>query len=305
MDLKPLKSFVTVATLKSFSAAARELNTVQPAISRHIAALEEELGISLFIRNTRDVSITAAGLQLLQDANTLLKQVELSKRRAQKAAQGELGVLRVGYLPSACLTFIPDLVQRFRSQYPEVDISLYEMTASAQIIAFLRDEIDVGISRPLPIERQAQFSSQCLYRDYLSVVVPEGHPLAERERVKLDEITQESIILFQREEAVGLFDGIIKLCRQNQFSPQISAQPKHMQTMLTMVAAGLGVAIAPTCIAKLYTQGCRFVRIDNDDTEVLTQIHYDAAKHTPTALAFTEIAMAAAEQIQQGMADIG
>ncbi|HHX8677318.1 TPA: LysR family transcriptional regulator [Vibrio alginolyticus] len=301
MELKPLKSFVAVATLKSFSAAARELNTVQPAISRHIASLEEELGARLFIRNTRDVSITAAGLQLLQDADKLLKQVENTKRRAQKAAQGELGSLRIGYLPSACLTFIPDLVQRFHTHYPEVDISLFEMTASAQITAFDRDEIDVGISRPLPKERQAQFKSQCLYTDYFSVVVPADHDLANRKRVTFDDIKHENIILFQREEALGLFDSIINLCQKNQFSPQISAQPKHMQTILTMVAAGLGVAIAPTCIAKLYTKGCRFIRIQNDETKVLTQIHFDTVKQTPTALAFTDIAMAAAEQIQQDM----
>lgn len=302
MELKPLKSFVAVATLKSFSAAARELNTVQPAISRHIAALEEELQTRLFIRNTRDVSITAAGLQLLQDANKLLKQVEKTKRQAQKAAQGELGSLRIGYLPSACLTFIPDLVQQFHTQYPDVDISLFEMTASEQIIAFERDEIDVGISRPLPKERQRQFRSQHLYTDYLSVVVPVDHQLAGRDRVTFDDIKREDIILFQREEAVGLFDSIINLCQQNQFSPQISAQPKHMQTMLTMVAAGLGVAIVPTCIAKLYTQGCRFIRIQDDESNVLTQIHTDAVKLTPTASAFTDIAMEAAQQIQKDMA---
>ncbi|MBR7890255.1 LysR family transcriptional regulator [Marinomonas sp. A79] len=301
MELKPLKSFVTVATLKSFSAAARELNTVQPAISRHIASLEDELGARLFIRNTRDVSITSAGLQLLQDANALLKQVENTKRRAQKAAQGELGSLRIGYLPSACLTFIPELVKQFHRRYPNVDISLFEMTASAQIAAFDRDEIDVGISRPLPKERQMQFRSQFLYTDYLSIVVPTDHALADREWVTFEDIKQESIILFQREEAVGLFDSIINLCQKNQFSPKISAQPKHMQTMLTMVAAGLGVAIAPTCIAKLYTQGCRFIGIQNDDSKVLTQIHFDGVKLTPTALAFTEIAMAAAQQIQRDM----
>ncbi|MDO6805051.1 LysR family transcriptional regulator, partial [Wenyingzhuangia sp. 1_MG-2023] len=123
-------SFIAVATLKSFSAAARELHTVQPAISRHIAALEKELGTLLFILNTRDVHITAAGRQLFTDATRILQQAEEAVLRTQKAANGELGSLKVGYLPSACLTFIPDLVQRFHSQYPDVEISLFEMTAS-------------------------------------------------------------------------------------------------------------------------------------------------------------------------------
>jgi len=301
MELKPLKSFVAVARLKSFSAAARELNTVQPAISRHIASLEEELGASLFIRNTRDVHITAAGLQLFHDANVLLQQAGEAKQRAQKAAKGTLGTLRIGYLPSACLTFIPYLVKRFHEQYPQVDLALFEMTASEQMVAFDRREIDVGISRPLPQDYQILYESKLLYADYLTAVLPEQHSLSGRKQIQIEELKQESLILFDREEAVGLFDSIISLCRNNQFSPHISAQPKHMQTLLTMVAAGLGTGIAPNCIAKLFTQGCRFIPLKGSDTEVLTQIHYSKSELTPTAEAFVKIALHSSERIQQEM----
>lgn len=301
MDVKPLKSFVAVATLKSFSAAARELHTVQPAISRHIAALEEELGTRLFIRNTRDVQITAAGLQLLSDGKALLKQFDDAKSRSQKAAKGELGDLRVGYLPSACLSLIPYLVKRFHTQFPHVEISLHEMTVAEQLIAFKNDDIDVGVSRPLPTEGVFGLDSALLYRDHLCVVVPEEHVMVQNEHIKLSDLQKENIILFHREEAVGLFDTIIHLCQANGFSPNLSAQPKHMQTLLTMVASGLGVAIAPYCVAKLYTKGCRFIHIEKDDTEILTQIHYQGKGLTPTAKAFVELAKASVYVIQEQM----
>ncbi|MEP0073184.1 MAG: LysR substrate-binding domain-containing protein [Marinomonas sp.] len=301
MDVKSLKSFVLVATLKSFSAAARELHTVQPAISRHIAALEDELGTRLFIRNTREVQITAAGLQLLSDAKALLKQFEDAKSRTQKAAKGELGQLRVGYLPSACLTLIPYLVKQFHALFPNVDISLYEMTVAEQLIAFKNDDIDVGVSRPLPTDGVAGLNSAFLYRDHLCVIVPEEHVMADNDKIKLSDLQEENIILFHREEAVGLFDAIISLCQDNGFSPNLSAQPKHMQTLLTMVASGLGVAIAPHCVAKLYTKGCCFIRIEKDDTEILTQIHYQKKGLTPTAKAFVELAKASADVIQKQM----
>jgi DNA-binding transcriptional LysR family regulator len=301
VDVKPLKSFVTVATLKSFSAAARELHTVQPAISRHIAALEDELGTRLFIRNTRDVQITAAGLQLLSDAKILLKQFEDAKRRTKRAAKGELGQLRVGYLPSACLTLIPYLVKQFHSRFPHVEISLHEMTVSEQLTAFKHDEIDIGVSRPLPVDGGIGLVSHLLYQDHLCIVVPEDDEMAGRHRVKLSDLQAEKLILFHREEAIGLFDTIIHLCQDNGFSPNLSAQPKHMQTLLTMVAAGLGIAIAPYCVAKLYTQGCSLLRIENDQTAILTQIHYRDKGLTPTAEAFVELAKQSTDIIQEQM----
>lgn len=302
MDVKSLKSFVAVATLRSFSAAARELHIVQSAISRHIAALEEELGTSLFIRNTRDVQITAGGSQLLKDAQVLLKQFDDAKSRAKKAAKGELGYLRVGYLPSACLTLIPYLVKRFHIQFPHVDISLHEMTVAEQLTAFLNDEIDVGVSRPLPTTDGALgLEGHLLYRDHLCIVIPEENIMAQYEEIKLSDLQDEKIILFHRDEAVGLFDTIIHLCQADGFSPNLSAQPKHMQTLLTMVASGLGVAIAPYCVAKLYTKGCRFIRIKKDQTEIQTQIHYPKKGLTPTAKVFVELALASASVIQQQM----
>jgi len=113
MELKTLRSFVAVATLKNFSAAARELNTVQPAVSRHVSDLEDELGVQLLWRNTREVKVTPAGQSLLVDAKEILAAEIAAKESAKLAASGLTGRLRIGYLPPACFCFIPDLVRSY------------------------------------------------------------------------------------------------------------------------------------------------------------------------------------------------
>ncbi|WP_310734274.1 LysR family transcriptional regulator [Shewanella sp. SG44-2] len=111
MDIKTLKSFISVASHQSFSAAARDLNTVQPAISRHIAMLEEELGVLLFTRNSREVLITTAGQQLLNDAKQILALASKAKSQVKRAYDGQIGELNIAHLSSACLTFMADLVR--------------------------------------------------------------------------------------------------------------------------------------------------------------------------------------------------
>jgi len=288
MELKSLKSFVAVATLKNFSAAARELHTVQPAISRHILSLEEELDTALFIRNTRYVKITAAGEQLLKEATEILALVEGAKLRTLKTAKGEIGTLKIGYLPSACLTFLPQLIKKYKSHYPNVEVTLFEMTVSQQITAFEANQIDLGFSRPLPDNLTSNFDSKTIYTDRLTVILPNDHALANKNQLSLYELKDEAFILFNRDEAVSLFDGIISLCQENNFSPNIVGQPKHMQTLLTTVASGLGVGIAPYCTSALFTQGCTFVPISGSSPTILTQLHYKKLLLSPTAKAFIE-----------------
>ncbi|WP_406609426.1 LysR family transcriptional regulator [Agarivorans sp. JK6] len=298
MELKTLRSFVAVATLQNFSAAARELHTVQPAISRHIAMLEEELGVSLFVRNSREVRITAAGQQLLSDAQDILQRAHLAKSQAQRSAKGEIGELRVGYLGSACLSFMASLVRAYKQRYPGVRVSLYEMTAAQQVAAFQQQKIDVGFSRPLPTSLNQQFVSQDIYQDRLVVLLPEDHRLAKFASLKLKQLAVEPFVLFKRSEAEGLFDGIISLCQQAKFSPNIVSQPNHMQTLLTEVASGLGVSLVPYCIAKLYSEHCRFVAIADKTVPIYLQLHYSAIVCNATVSAFVELAQDSLTSIQ-------
>jgi DNA-binding transcriptional LysR family regulator len=302
VDIKILKSFISVAAHQSFSGAARELNTVQPAISRHIAMLEDELGVALFIRNSREVVITAAGEQLLHDAKQIITLADKAKYQVMRAQQGQIGELKIAYLSSACLSFMADLIRDYSRRYPDVHVSLFEMTATEQIEAFKNNLIDVGFSRPLPTGIQDEFASSDIYIDKLVAVVGQQHPLAQFTQISLNQLQQQKMIIFHRDEAVGLFDDTIMMCKQAGFSANIISQPRHMQTLLTEVAAGLGVAIAPYCISKLYSQGCCFLALNDAHKSIATQLHVKLTNHSATVDAFVTLVLENQPSIAQRMA---
>lgn len=301
VDLKILKSFVSVATHKSFSAAARELHTVQPAISRHIKMLEADLHVTLFKRNSRDVHITSAGEQLLKDAKHIIALTDKAKAHVKQAQSGQIGSLKIGYLSSACLSFMASLVREYKQKFPHVQVSLFEMTASDQVTAFNDDLIDIGFSRPLPQMLADEFTSHEIYADRLVAVVPKNHRLYGVESTSLQQLNSEPFILFNREEAVGLFDEIISLCKETDFSPNIVSQPRHMQTLLTEVSAGLGVAIAPYCIRKLFHEGCHFIQLSGINKAIPTQLHIKNMQLSTTVAAFVEIVLSNKQSIKASM----
>jgi len=301
MDLKILKSFIAVAKHQSFSEAAKELHTVQPAISRHISTLEEQLGVSLFTRNSRDVSITQAGEQLLKDATTILALTEQAKNKVKLVYNGQMGSLNIAHLSSACLSFMAKLVRTYRAQFPNVHVRLFEMTATEQIEAFKNGQIDIGFSRPLPSAIADEYVSENIYIDRLVGVVNKNHKFAGAQSIDLVALKNEQIILFNRDEAQGLFDDIIINCKQSGFSPNIISQPRHMQTLVTEVAAGLGVAIAPYCVRKLYSDGCHFITLENVDTQIPLQLQYNKNDNSATTQALVSTALNARNEIQQDM----
>lgn len=303
MDIKTLKSFICVAKHKSFSEAARELNTVQPAISRHISALEAQLKVSLFTRNSRDVAITPAGEQLLTDASAILALTEQAKTQVKLAHAGQMGRLNIAHLSSACLSFMAPLVRRYKNQFPEVHVTLFEMTATEQIDALKNERIDIAFSRPLPSTISDEFISQTIYIDTLVAVVNQDHAAAGEKTIDLARLKDEGFIIFHRDEALGLFDETIIRCKQAGFSPDIISQPRHMQTLVTEVSAGLGVAIAPYCVRKLYSEGCHFIALDNVTTEIPLEIQYKQNNRSATVNAFVELALQAREAIQHSMAN--
>ena len=301
MEIKTLKSFLFVATLKSFSAAARKLNTVQPAVSRHISDLEEELGVRLFWRNTREVKITAAGESLISDAQEILARARLAKEQARLAAKGKIGRLRIGYVGPACFSFIPWLVQDYIRQYPKVQVYLSEMSRSQQLSAFKSGQLDVGLSGPMSEAEKKDFLVERIYVDTLVAVLPEDHPLAGAKKLKLQALKDDSFVMLKRSESVGMFDLILSLCQQETFVPAIFSQPENMQTVLTEVASGLGITILPRYVQKMYTKGCVFVPIQNLKPSVPTELHYLAHSSLPTVEAFVELTLDAKHKIQQQM----
>jgi DNA-binding transcriptional LysR family regulator len=258
MELRHLRYFTGVVQWKGYREASRQLHVAQPAISRTVADLEEELGLKLFSRTKRMAQLTPEGEVFYAEAVRTLAQAECAVQTAKRAAKGEIGKLSIGFLGSATYAFLPELVRAFKSQYPGVKLTLQELSPLQQEAAFDKGEIDIGFTRTLTGERSRTFSSRCLYSDPLMAVLP----VSERVKTKcirISDLAKESFVLFDR---------IIHMCNKAGFSPKVENQPSMMQTVLSLVEAEQGVSIVPACVRNLRSDGVRFYRLQPDDVRV-------------------------------------
>ena len=254
MNFKHLTSFVEVANNASFSLAARRLNTVQSAISRHIHSLEEEIGVVLLERSTRHVELTDAGKAFYRDAEGILRQCSQAKRHARDIAKGKKGLLRIGYMSSACAHFLPALLKQFTDYANDVDVQIFEMTAGEQIEAFLSDTIDLGFSRSIDAQWAPIVNSQHLLDDPIVVALPEYHFLAHEPILSLTQLADIPLTLFARRHAPSLFDTLITGFFQLDLQPNVVSEPASMQALLTQVSSGQGMALVPSCVKNLQTK---------------------------------------------------
>jgi DNA-binding transcriptional LysR family regulator len=258
VEIKALKTFITVAALKNFSAAAKQLYTVQPNVSRQISELEKELDAKLFTRNTREVNLTETGKILLPEA------IEIVANNTRvttliKAAQHKQHSLRIGYLASACSTFFPELVSQFRQRYPDIKITIKEMTSKEQLDALLENKIDISFSRPQPLLEEQRFYCSEIYTDTVVAAIPHGHPLATKSPLMFSDLKDENFILFKPEEAMDLHHHIVSNCEKNNFYPNITSHHGNIRSLMTVVSAGLGISFVPTCVEHLGLNGCHFI----------------------------------------------
>jgi DNA-binding transcriptional LysR family regulator len=267
MELRHFRYFTAVVQWKGYREASRRLHVAQPAISRTVADLEQELGLKLFSRTKRMAQLTPEGEVFYAEAVRTLAQAECAVQTAKRAAKGEIGKLSIGFLGSATYAFLPELVRTFKSRYPGVKLTLQELSPLQQETAFDKREIDIGFTRTLTAERSRTFSSRCLYSDPLMVVLPVSQQVKTK-RIRVSDLAKESFVLFDREGYPRLFDTIIRMCNKAGFSPKVENQPSMMQTVLSLVEAEQGVSIVPACVRNLRSDGVRFYRLQPDEVRV-------------------------------------
>lgn len=246
MELRHLRSFVVVAEEMHVGRAAVRLHLTQPSLSRQIAALERDVGVPLFARVRRRFVLTAAGANLLADAQDILHRADDAVRDAQRAHRGELGTLRLRFVQSATFEALPRLLGAFRSAYPDVVLDLEAMTTLRQSAALRAGRIDVGLLRP-PIPDPG-LASRVISLDPLVAALPADHRLAERPRLALADLADEPLVFYNRPFGPSVYDTIIGQCRAAGFTPRIVQEAADVQTIVSLVNAGLGVSllIAPT-----------------------------------------------------------
>ena len=201
MELRHLRYFVAVAEELHFGRAARRLHIAQPPLSRQIRDLERDVGTPLFERRPRGVELTPAGRAFLPEARLTLAQAERAQRTAQRAAMGETGRLRVGFVEAAADTgILPDVLSFFRMHLPSIGLSLFEMDSLQQAEAFRDGRIDLGLLSSIPPDAARWLQVEVVHREPLVLAMPPTHPLVGRKRLALRDLAGESFVLIPRYE---------------------------------------------------------------------------------------------------------
>jgi len=264
MELRHLRYFTAVVECKGYREASRRLHIAQPSISEAISDLEYELGLKLFSRANRTARLTPEGEIFYADAVRILQQAETAIVTAKRAAQGKIGRLSIGFIGSATLSFLPDLIRRYKLENPNIRLVLQELYPVELDDALDRGAIDIAITRALSPERSKKLQSRVLLRDPLIAVLPQSRKLKSN-KVRLADLANERFILFHRQGAPGVFDTIVGACRAQGFSPRVENEQNSMQTILSLVEAEEGVAIVPASTSNLRSNGVQFVRLIPDE----------------------------------------
>ncbi len=254
VELRHLRYFRAVAEELHFGRAAERLHIAQPPLSQQVLQLERELGVTLLIRSTRKVELTPAGTAYLKRAVAILGAVDDAAQHAQRVAEGLEGQLAIGCVGSATYSLLPRLVRALRESLPGVDVSVRgEMLAPAQLSALLAGEIDLALLRP-PVEDYG-LHVEALRRDRLLVALPEEHPLAARGELQITDLRAQEFIAHAGNGRSVMSALLSALCTQSGFAPRIRHEVEETSTLVTLVAAGLGVAVVPGPTAALDIAG--------------------------------------------------
>lgn len=260
VDLRHLRYFIAVAEERSFLRASERLHISQPPLSTQIRELEESLDATLFDRSPRGVTLTAAGKVFYTEALTILARVEHAKISAKRVAHGEDGNLSLGFISLADYNVLPPALRDFRSRFPSVGVQLHELTTDAQIKELLAERIDAGIGLAPVKESGIEFIP--LFKDELMLAVPAEHKFADTGMPhSLEDFKDEEFVMTPRSVGPGLHDLMISLCHECGFTPKIAQYARQMQTVISLVSSGFGVALVPQSLKTLQRKGVAYVEL--------------------------------------------
>jgi DNA-binding transcriptional LysR family regulator len=249
VELRQIRSFLSIAETLHFGRTAELIHISQPALSLQIRALEEEVGVRLFERNRRKTTLTAAGFAFRDDAAAALSQLEQAIRRARLAASGKVGLLRIGFISTAGSEIVPDIVRQFRELNPEVEFSLRNILTAEQVQMLETGSLDIGFLR-LPIGGHSGLDVVTVHREPFVLVVPSSHKLAKRKRVRLREVAGQDFVMYERTYAPGFHDLIFGILRDARIVPYVSQTAGEIPTLISLVDSRMGITILPASAVK-------------------------------------------------------
>jgi DNA-binding transcriptional LysR family regulator len=250
IELRELELFVAVAEELSFAKAARRVHLSQPPLSRHIQNLERKLSVTLLLRTTRTVQLTAQGAIFLDDARLVLRQADRALAAVRQAREGQLERVNIGFVGALLDDGMIAFLRRFREQHPTCQVRLYDMQ-SPELITAVRDHvIDGAFLGTVPTKLPAGFHSVAWKRPSLRVVMGSTHPLASRQQLDLKDLADESWVMISRRIAPAFHQHVNNLCSQEGFRPRVTHESESQPVILAMVAVEDAISLVPETVSK-------------------------------------------------------
>jgi DNA-binding transcriptional LysR family regulator len=286
VELRHVRYFIAVAESLNFSRAAQQLHIAQPPLSRQIRQLEEALGVTLFLRNKRSVALTKAGQVFLDEARKLVVQAGHAIEAARHAQKGESGIVRIG-IASGMGGVVSRVVFEHRKRLPAIDIECKDVFSTFQNEALRKGVIDIGFLRP-PVD-QADLNCELLYEEEFVAVLPKTHRLAKRRSLRLKEIADEPLIVFNRNFSSGLYDRILGLYSRQGLTPHmtITHVEPHEEAGAIMVASGKAVFIGAGAIVNRTVSGLDLVSIRLDEPGAKIEVYMAWRKDEASTAVFS------------------
>jgi DNA-binding transcriptional LysR family regulator len=316
-DLRQLRYFIAVAEEKHFGRAAARLSMTQPPLSQAIRALEETLGVELFARTKRSVELTLVGADLLPEVRRLLASAEALRPLAQSLARGEAGVLSLAFVSTADYGLLPLLLRDFGARHPRVRLQLTEATSDVQIDELVAGRIDAGlVIAPLPPRHAAQLSWLPIAREPLVIAMSSemaarvegrrgddgGDGASVRAEwldvpISLRDVADAPLVIFPRRLAPGFYDIIMDCYGVAGLTPRIGQEAIQMQTIVSLVSAGMGVALVPQSLRNLRRTGVVYRPLRESVPAIETGLVWRTAQVSPVLAGFIGIVRAHAATV--------
>ena len=289
MELRHVRYFLAVADYRNFRKAAEQLHIAQPPLSRQIRQLEEDLGVVLFVRNKQRVELTRAGQAFLEEARKLIVQAGHATEAARHAQKGESGVVKIG-IASGLGGVVNRVVAELRRRLPAIDIECKDVFSTHQNESLHRGEIDVGFLRP-PVD-QTNLNCELLFEEEFVVVLPKRHRLAKRRSLRLKEVADEPLIIFDRSFSSGLYDKIVGLYSRQGFTPHLAVThvEAHEEAGAIMIASGKAIFIGAGATVNRSNSGIELASVPLDEADAKIEVYaaWRKGEDSPVILGFLD-----------------
>lgn len=279
IELRHIKYFLAVAEELHFRKAADRLYISQPGLSRQIKQMESELGIQLFERHNRKVSLTQAGIYLRDEYRNIIKTMEKVINHAQLLDKGKEGELKIGYIGSAMHNIIPKFLLAIKEQFPNIYVTLQEMDNQVQTSKILVQDIDIGFVRMDRVPRGVEIRP--IHEETFSLVLPKNHNINASNFKSLAQLKDEPFIMFDASYSPSYYEKVMQIFDEAGFSPIISHKSVKANTIYRLIENNLGAAIVPTSLQQGYALDIQFIELTGIEHRTTLQVVWRKSNQNP------------------------